>query len=415
MAEVLHRDGNKVTFKVVVPAEEVKQAFTGVYNALARQVRVPGFRPGKAPKSVLEKRVGTDYVINEVREYLVEQAYPKAVRELELVPVAANVTPGEIQEGQPFEFTVDAENYPVVTLPEWASFSLEAAQTTVSDDDVSRALEDIRQRQAAYEGVERAAEGEDLLTVEVLEGEDQGRTTPVYLERAVAPIREALLGKSAGDEVSVPLEAAPEAAEGEEAPAPRTLRVRVVDVKAKVLPELNDEFAKALNLESLEEVRTAIRNDLEARAAQEALSNRKEEFVTKLAEGATIDIPQALIERRRHAMEHDIEHDLERQGMKLKDYRTYLEGEGKLAEFEDDLTKSATTRVRRDLALEQLSESLGTKLTDEEWKSALESYARSNRVNVAKLREMLGQDGVENFRVVVTRDKALEEALGRLG
>jgi trigger factor len=408
MAEVLERSGNKVKFKVVVPAEEVGQAFSGVYNALARQVRVPGFRPGKAPKAVLEKRVGSEYVLSEVREYLVERAYPQAVKELDLIPVAANVTPGDITEGQPFEFTVDAENYPEVSLPEWEGFTIEATQPDVTDEDVQRALEDIRQRQATYAPAERLSAEGDLVNVEILSGEDAGRTYPVYLERAEPQIREALTGHGAGEELDVPLEGSEEGEEG------RTLRVRIVDVKEKSIPELDDDFAKALNVDSFEELRNVVRSDLEARAAQQGLAARKEELVSKLSDGATIDIPETMIERRRHAMEHDIEHDLERQNMKLADYRKYLESEGKLEEFTNDLTKSATDRVRRDLVMERLAESLGTKLTDEEWKNALESYARANRVTPAKLREAIGEEGIENFRQVVLRDKALEEALNKV-
>lgn len=424
MAEVLERSGNKVKFKVVVPADEVNSAYAGVYQALARQIRVPGFRPGKAPKSVLEKRVGPDYVLGEVREYLLERAYPKAVRELELSPVSANVTPGELVENAPFEFTVDAETYPEVKLPAWEGVQLEASTPPVEDEHVSGALEELRQRGATYEGVERASAGEDLVNVEITTGEDKGTTYPVYLDRADAHIRDALTGRSAGDEVEVPLN--PPAAtqdgqtqDGREAPASEapgaTLGVRVLDVKEKRLPELDDEFAKTLGVDDLEALRAAVRADLEARAGQQGLANRKEELTTRLADGLEADVPAALIERRRHAIEHDIEHDLERQGTKLGDYRKYLESEGKLSEFEEDLTKSATTRVRRDLALEALADSLGTKLSDEEWRAALESYARANRTTVAKLRVAMGEEGLANFRVVVTRDKALEEALARLG
>lgn len=420
MAEVLERSGNKVKFKVVVPAEEVNSAFTGVYQALARQIRVPGFRPGKAPKSVLEKRVGQDYVLGEVREYLVERAYPRAVRELELSPVSANVTPGEIRENAPFEFTVDAENYPEVRLPAWEGTTLEARAAEVADDDVDRALEELRQRAASYEGVERASAHDDLVNVEITTGEDRGTSYPVYLERADAHIRDALLGRSAGDQVEVPLnppaaEPVQEGADAAPAQGGATLGVRVLDVKAKRLPELDDEFARTLNLDDLAAIRAAVRGDLEARARQQGLADRKEELATKLADGLEAEVPAALIERRRQAIEHDIQHDLERQGTKLAEYRRYLESEGKLSEFEEDLTRSATTRVRRDLALEALADSLGTTLTDEEWRDALESYARANRTSVAKLRETMGEEGIANFRIVVTRDKALEEALARLG
>jgi trigger factor len=407
MAELLERNGNKVKFRVTVPANEVNDAFVGVYNALSRQVRVPGFRPGKAPKSVLEKRVGKDYVVSEVREFLLGQAYPKAVQELSLLPVSATVTPGDLDEGNPFEFTVDAENYPEVTLPVWESFTIEATAPAVSDDDVARAIEDLRQRAASYDPVDRAIEAEDLVTVEILEGEDAGQTYPIYLERSEAGIRNALLAQGAGAEVEVPV-----SGEGEEA---RSLKVKVVDIKTKAVPALDDEFAKTLELDGLVDLNTRVRDDLEARAKQKGVSDRKDEFVRKLSEGMSADVPQALIDRRREAMESDLGRDLERQGVTLESYRDYLKGENKLEEFEQDIINSAMDAVKRDLALEKLTEQTGTKLTDDEWRAALDNYAKANRVSIARLRELMGEDGLSNFKVVVTRDKALDEALTKLG
>ena len=407
MAELLERNGNKVKFKVIVPADEVNAAFTGVFNALTRQVRVPGFRPGKAPKKVLEQRLGTDYVKTEVRDRLVNLAYPKAVRELELIPVSATIDHGDIAEHTPFEFTVDAENYPEVKLPTWEGFTLEAKKLEIEDKDVEEALEQLQQRQASYDPVERAAEANDLATVEILDGEDAGQSYPVYLERAEEGVRNALTGKSAGDEVEVPVSG------GEEQEA-QTLRVRVVDIKAKSVPELDDEFAKTLEVDTLEELRTKVREDLIARADVKFVSDRKDEFVTKLAEGMTTEVPEVLVDRRREALEKDLENDLGRQGIGLEGYREYLKLEGKLEEFESDLTKSATERVRRDLALEKLTEEMKVELTDDEWRNALENYARSNRVSVPRLRELIGEEGINNLKVIVARDKALDAAIGKL-
>lgn len=406
MAELLERNGNKVKFKVIIPADEVNQAFTGVVNALAQQVRIDGFRPGKAPKSVIEKRVGKDYVVSEVREYLVGQAYPKAVKELELLPVSANVTPGDLAENAQFEFTVDAENYPEVTLPAWESFKIEVQPLEITDENLDTAIQELRERQATYDPVEREAMAEDLVTVEILEGEDAGQTYPIYLERSDANVRNALLGQTAEAQVEVPMSG--DDAEGQ------TLKVKIVDIKAKVVPALDDEFAKTLQLETLQELKAKVREDLEARARQQTENNRKDEFVTKLAEGMTAEVPDALIARRREALEADLGRDLERQGVTLEAYKEYLKTENKLEEFDKDLDKSAMDAVRRDLALEQLTEQQGTQLTDEEWRNALENYARTNRVSVARLRELMGEEGLSNFKVVVTRDKTLDQALGKL-
>jgi trigger factor len=266
----------------------------------------------------------------------------------------------------------------------------------------------LRNRQASYEPVERAAEANDLLNVEILEGEDAGQTYPVYLERADEGIRTALLGQSAEAEVDVPVTAGGEDSEAQ------TLKIKILDIKAKNLPELDDDFAKTLELEDLAELRVKVREDLENRSVGKFDSDRKDELIGKLSEGMTVVIPEVLIARRREALETDLKNDLERQGIGLEAYREYLGTENKLEEFEADLVKSATERVRRDLALEKLAEGFKTELTSEEWRNALENFARSNRVSVARLGEVIGNEGINNLRVLATRDKALTQAIEKL-
>jgi trigger factor len=408
MAQLLERTGNNVKFKVTVPSADVSVAFSEVFTAVSRNVKIPGFRPGRAPKNVVEKRIGKEYIQTEVRDYLVNKTYQSAVKELELIPVTATITPGEVLEGNEFEYTVEAENYPEVTLPAWEGYKLETVKLEIGDQEVMDALEDLRNRQASYEPVERAAEANDLLNVEILEGEDAGQTYPVYLERADEGIRTALLGQNAEAEVAVPVTAGGEDAEAQ------TLKIKILDIKAKNLPELDDDFAKTLELEDLAELRVKVREDLENRAVGKFDSDRKDEFIGKLSEGMTVVIPEVLISRRREALETDLKNDLERQGIGLEAYREYLSSENKLEEFEADLVKSATERVRRDLALEKLAEGFKTELTSDEWRNALENFARSNRVSVARLGEVIGNDGINNLRVLATRDKALTQAIEKL-
>jgi trigger factor len=412
MAELLERNGNKVKFKVTVPTTEVDKAFTEIMNALSRQVRVPGFRPGKAPKGIVEKRVGADFVQNEVAKHLIEQNYGKAVNELKLVPVSANVNAGEIAEHSDFEFTVDAENYPELTLPNWESFTIEATAPAVTDEDLTKALEEIRQNRATYEQVDRAAEAEDMVNVEILEGEDAGKTYPVYLDRAEGGVRNALLGQSVGAEVEVIVAGA----EAEDEDDQQTLKVKVLDIKAKKVPEIDEEFIKSFKIEGVETMDAfseRVKQDLNVQAEQKGKQDRRDEFVRKLGEGATLEIPEVMIERRKKAMETDLENDLKNQGITLEAYKQYLEIENKLEEFEKDMLEGARLRVRNDLALEKLTEALEVKLSEEDWSNGLRNYAASYRVSVPNLIKTIGDEGVENLRIMFTRDRALEQAMAK--
>jgi trigger factor len=413
MAELLLREGNKVKFKVVVPAEEVSVAFERIMNSLVREVRIPGFRPGKAPKNMIEKRVGSEFVENEVSKHLVEQNYNKAVNELKLIPVSAQVDPGKLEKGAAFEFTVNAENYPEVTLPNWEAFTLEAQAPVVTDEDIQKALNELLQSRATYEQVDRNAEAEDMVNVEILEGEDAGKTYPVYLERAEAGVRNALLGQGVSAQVEVVVQG------GDKPEDEQTvLKVKILDIKNKVVPILDDEFAKSFELDNItnvETLTTRIKADLEVQATQSGKQARRDEFVAKLGEGSLLEIPQIMIERRVAEMEQDLENDLQKQNITLKAYREYLGAEGKLEEFEQSILTGANLRVRNDLALEKLSVNLGIRLDNDEWNTALRNYAVSVRTSVPNLVKALGDEGMDNFRIVATRDKALEIALAKLG
>ena len=177
MAELISRQGNKVEFKVSVPASEVNRAYDQVWSGLARDVRVPGFRPGKAPRKVIEGRVGKGYVEQEVRDRLLQTHYSKAAQELKLSLVDANIDPQPVVSGQAFEFTVTGETYPEVKLGDWNGLSLSAESPEITDDVMERTLGDLQERNATFEEANRPIEASDQVTVEE-QGEDGG-TYPI--------------------------------------------------------------------------------------------------------------------------------------------------------------------------------------------------------------------------------------------
>ncbi|WP_425146595.1 trigger factor [Deinococcus sp.] len=413
MAEMVSQSGNKVEFKVTVPATEVNRAYQQVWTAVARDVRVPGFRPGKAPKSVLAKRLMPGYVENEVRDRLLEVHYPQAARELKLNLVDATIDPGSLSEGQSFDFGVRGETYPKVSLGDWKATTLSAESPEITGEVLEQTLTDLRERNATFESAERAVEAGDMLTIqELAEGsEEPGGSYPVYLDKAEDHVRDALVGKEKGDEVSITV---PAHQHGDHEHPEHTVRVRIEDVKYKRLQELDDAFAKSLNFESLERLKTDLKAELENRAAREGEAARREEFVTALIGGMQVEIPAALLERRREAMLEEIQGDLSRQGVKWDEYESFMQEQGKLDEFMGDLAKNAETRVRRDLALEQLAEDLGVQLTDTQFNAALSSLAQSNNMTIQALRTELGPNGLNSYYASIVREQALALAVSQL-
>lgn len=409
MAELIKNEGNQVEFKVTVPAREVNTAYNAVVNALTKQVKVPGFRPGKAPKSVVIKRVGQDYVDNEVRDQLLQNHYPKALQELALTIVDAEIHPEGLNEGQDFNFTVKAEKYPEVKLPEWKSFELSSAAPEITDEIISKTLSDLAERNATFESVEREAEEGDMLIVE--EQGEEGGSYPVYLDTAEAHIKTALLGKKAGEEVTIEI---PEVDHGDHKHEAQSVQVKVKEIKKKNLPELNDEFAKTFKFDTLDALREAIGRDLTTRADQEGKLAQREEFAQKLADGMEVNVPSSLIKRRQESMLAEIKSDLQRQGVKFEEYEKFMTEQGKFDDFMADLEKNAIERVRRELALEQLVEDLNIDLTREELNGSLVAFAQQNRTTVQELLNQLGSSGLEGFKASVRRDKAVAQAIAAL-
>lgn len=278
---------------------------------------------------------------------------------------------------------------------------------------LEQTLSDLRERNASFEKAERPIEAADQVTIQELgEGDsEEGGSYPIYLDMAEEHVRNALLGKSAGDVVDITV---PAHQHGDHEHAEHTVRVKVVEVSSKKLQDLNDEFATSLNYESMDKLRTDLREELERRAQQEGDNLRREELVGHLVEGMTVEIPQALIDRRREGMMSEIQDDLRRQGVQWKEYEAFMQEQGKLDEFEADLTKNAETRVRRDLALEQLATDLNAQVNEAEFNQTLMNLAQANGMNVQQLVQQLGQDGVQSYYISLLRERGLQRALAQL-
>lgn len=406
--ELLERKGSSVRFKVTVEPKDVEAAVKAAIAHLAKSVKIPGFRPGKAPRSVLEAKVGVDTVLQEARDALIELTYPRAINELQLIPVDnPRVKPADLVEGQEFSFETEVEIYPEVELADYQSLELETKPEPVTPEMVEEAMRGLRNSRAEYDPVERPAGNADLVTVETVPAGDgkEASTLNIDLDRAADGLRDVLVGSNPGDERELPIDSGEDDAEN------KTIKVVIREVKMKRLPELDDEFAKALGLDDLAAVREAVEDDLERHAATSHRRAIRDEFIQKLTERTTVELPRALVERRKHSLLHDLIHRLEDSGVTYADYRAYLERENRLQEFEADLERQASFRVTTDLALEALAEKLGTAATDEELGGAVASLAEQGNVSVAQMRQRLGADGLDNLKTLIAREKAVDMAL----
>jgi trigger factor len=442
-AQLKEKQDVSATFTVTVPAAEVDATFDRILAELARQVRVPGFRPGRAPRGVLVQRIGAQALAEEVREALIDEHYPRAVRELDLLPVHAHFHAEMPEQGADFTFEVETDLYPSFELPAFDTIELDATVPEPTDDDVAKTVERLREDHATLIPVERPVGAGDVLTLESL-GEPVGSKMPVDLSRTEPHLVEQLTGRRLGDELTLDLgpdpapdpapaaAAAPDepstgpgAADGPEAtashaeggagdgtPGRRSLAVRVVDVKHKELPEADDGFAATLGFDSWEAAVNEIRQGLAAQADREAFAQQREAFVEQLMAGTEMGLPRSLVARRQRALLEELAEDLEhRRGMTLQRYLEELDARDARAGFEEELQQAAARAVKRDLVLEALLERVGGRIDEAAFEDAVRLVAARERKDPARFKAEKGDEWLRNYRFLLDRDRALRHVV----
>ncbi len=281
-ANLIDKQPVSATFEVIVSADEVSKAYDKVLQGLSRQVRLPGFRPGKIPRSVLIKQIGQEALNQEVREALVEDHYGKAVQDLKLMPIHAHLHKNdEPTQGQDYRFEVHVDLYPEFELPDVKEIIIDTPKKQLSDEMVQEAISNLQSEHAVLIPVDRGVEASDQVILAI---GDEGSRLPVDLDRAGDTIVQQLLGKNMGDEIELNLgsdEAEHEDPDNEDPdhsheednqkkPEPLKLKAVIQDIKAKEKPALDDDFGKTLGFDSWEVALVQLRKNLQAELDRES-------------------------------------------------------------------------------------------------------------------------------------------------
>jgi trigger factor len=443
-ANLLDKQAVSATLEVIISADEVGKTYDKVLQGLSKQVRIPGFRPGKIPRNVLIKQIGEDALGQEVREALVEDYYGKAVQELKLTPIHAHLhKTGEPAQGQEYRFEVHVDLYPEFELPDVKEIIIDTPKKTLNDEMVQEAIENLQREHAILVPVERGVESTDHVTLAI---GDEGSHLPVDLERAGNSIVQQLLGKNMGDEIELslgtedhsdhdhddqnhdnhdhsdheghdhdeeaPNEApAPENAEAAPKPEPLKLKAVIQDIKAKEKPAIDDDFAKTLGFDTWQAAEEQLRKSLKADLDRESFSNQQNEFIEKYVEEAKLELPNYLVNRRKSMLLEELQEDLKKNNLTLEAYFKQLDEKNERETFDKNLQETAQARVKRDLVLEQLLEKRGTMMTNTEFETALSYMAYREGKNLRKFKSEMGDTWLENYRFLLTRDKAIREVV----
>ncbi|HEY1776138.1 MAG TPA: trigger factor [Solirubrobacteraceae bacterium] len=414
---------SRVRVEVEVPPAEVTRALESAAGRIARDMRFPGFRKGKVPAPVVIGRLGREAVLDEAVRDRLGRWYASAIREAHVASIGEpEISLGELPaEREPFTFSFEIGVRPTATLGEWRGLEVARREAAVEDELIDRQIEQARERLARLEPVERAAAQGDFLVIDYsgsVDGEPiegaQARAQLIELGggNLIPGFEEGLLGASAGDERTLELHFPDDYGTPALAGKDATFEVTVSEVREKVLPELDDDFAlDAAGMDSLAELREDLRTKL--LEADEAAVERefRAAVIDAAADAATVTVPEQLVEARAQEAWEQRLHTLSHRGVSKDAYLSIIGSTEE--EMLADARPSAERALRAEAVIAAIVAAEGIEPTDEELLAALEGGVEpdeSGRVpDPAKLLTQLRRSGrLEDLRADVASDQALD-------
>ncbi|WP_367069104.1 trigger factor [Bacillus velezensis] len=395
------QEGNEGVLTVEVDADTFKTALDDAFKKVVKQVSIPGFRKGKVPRGLFEQRFGVEALYQDALDILLPVEYPKAVEEAGIEPVdRPEIDVEKIEKGESLIFTAKVTVKPEVKLGDYKGLGIEKDDTAVTDEDVQNELKALQERQAELVVKEEGAvENGDTVVLDFegfVDGEafEGGKAENYSLEVGsgsfIPGFEEQLTGLEAGAEKDVEVTFPEEYHAEELAGKPAVFKVKIHEIKAKELPELNDEFAKDIDeeVETLAELTEKTKKRLEEAKENEADAKLREELVLKASENAEADVPQAMIDTELDRMLKEFEQRLQMQGMNLELY-TQFSGQDENA-LKEQMKEDAAKRVKSNLTLEAIAQAENLEVTDEEVEAELTKMAEAYNMPVENIKQAIG-------------------------
>jgi len=369
------KPGSQVVLSVEVDADQVSKSIDQAYGRLAPRVRIAGFRPGKAPRPMVEREIGWPALSSEAQDALIQAAFLAALDETGLDPIdAPRVEPEQLQRGGAFRFKASFAVKPEITLKEYKDIRVPRPHSEIGDKEVDAALERLRSRFAELHAVERPVQAGDFLTVDthivksgaVLIGESEtDAQLEVDKDRLITGLAEGLLGQAPGETRDIALTLPADYPKKDLAGQNVAFRITVKSIKERRLPPLDDELAKQVGRgQTFGELRQEVHDELQE-AAHQADEQRFENDVLKaLDERMEVEVPETLIEREVSRRVRELEVRLQEQGVKMDRYLEYTNTSMDVLKAEQ--RPQAMQKVRLELALETVAEREGLTVSDAE-------------------------------------------------
>lgn len=417
-AELVKKEGNKVTLKITVDNNKFEEAVNKAYNKTKGKYNIPGFRKGKAPKVVIETQYGKGVFYNDAIDMLFPEVYPEAIKELNIDPIdRPDLDIEEISKDNGLVMVVNVEVKPEFELGAYKGIEISKVDNTVSEEDVEARLNEIVNRNARLTSVEdKALENGDTAVID-FEGFENGvafeggkgenYNLVIGSNTFIPGFEDQLVGKKAGEEVEVNV-TFPETYHAENlAGKPVVFNVKVNDVKVKEVPALDDEFAKdTTEFETLAELRADVKAKLEEQAKNAADAEMRNALVEKVSANTEVEVPEAMVQHQIDNMLMELNYQLQYQGLNLEQL-LQMTGRG-LDELREERRADAERLVKSSLVLEAIAEKENVEANDADVDAELEKMAAMYNMEVEKIKSSLRETDIEDIKGQIKIRKTLD-------
>ena len=405
---------------IEVPAAAVEAEMGRVAGDYRKQIQLPGFRKGKAPMGLVQRRFKIE-IEKEVADRLVPRYWNQAQAEKSLEPLLPpQVEEVSMEPGEPMKFVALVEIRPEISVADLSDLELPQGEIEPREDEIEDALRDLRRQHASWTTVERPAATGDLVigTMAPAEAEEAGdeddaeaagsEPRPIHVELGASGIDEkltlALTGASAGHKVKYSRE---EPGEEEGETSEREYRIEVTEVKEQELPELDDELAQRFGLESADELREKLVENLQANKERDLRAQREQKLLQELRDRHPLDLPEGLVQHESEQMVNDYLHQLAGQGIDVE--KAPINWESLLS----DVKPRAENRVHERLVLDAVAEKEEIRLDESEFEQFLAGAAAEQKMSSLTLRQRLAENGrLEPLRAQMLRAQTVRRLLG---
>lgn len=421
--EKLEKNMAKLTIEV--SSNEVEDALQKAYEKQKSKISVPGFRKGKVPRQMVEKMYGVGVFYEDAVNEMIPTAYDNAATESELDIVSQpKIEVVQIEKGKEFIFTAEVAIKPDVELGDYKGIEIPKTDIEVTQEDIMEEIDKEREKNSRIITVDdRAVEDGDMTVIDFEgfvdgnpfeggKGEDYPLTIGTH--SFIDTFEEQLIGKNIDEDVDVNV-TFPEEYHSEELKGkPALFKVKVKEIKKKELPELDDDFVEDVSeFSTVAEYKDSINEIIKERKTKEAKATREDAVLEKIIENSKMEIPEAMIDSQVKQMAEDFSRRLSQQGLSVEQYFQYT---GLTAEtLLEQMKPQAIKRIQSRLVLEAIAKAEDIQVSEEEFENELENMATSYKMEVEKLKPLLGDKDVENMKsdIAVSKAATLVEELAK--